>query len=77
MLQFVAVGVLTAVLLTIATAWFSRRAASDEAIADAEGTTELLAHSVVQPAIPKGLILAEPAAVDRVRPAGTEPSCRR
>ena len=65
MLQFVAVGVLTAVLLTIATAWFSRRAASDEAIADAEAVTELLARSVVQPAISKGLVLAEPAAVDR------------
>ena len=65
MLQFVAVGVLTAVLLTVATSWFSQQAASDEAIADAEGVTELLAHSVVQPGIPKGLLSGESAAVDR------------
>ena len=65
MLQFVAVGVLTALLLTVATAWFSRRAASEEAIAQAEVVTELLAHSVVQPRIPKGLLRGESAPVDR------------
>ncbi|MDQ3664585.1 MAG: hypothetical protein M3353_08010 [Actinomycetota bacterium] len=77
MLQFVAVGVLTAVLLTIATAWFSRRAASDEAIADAEVVTELLARSVVQPGMPKGLVLAEPAAVDRFDRLVRSRVCRR
>lgn len=65
LLQFVAAGLVAAVLLTLATVWFSRQAARDEAVFDAQQTTELLARSVVEPGIPAGLIEGESAAVDR------------
>ena len=43
----------------------SGSAASEEAITDARATTEILAHSVAEPAIPRGLAAGEAGAVDR------------
>ncbi len=64
-LQFVAVGLVTAVALATVTGVFSRRAASEEAILDAQATTRLLARSVVQPGIPPELLAGNAAALDR------------
>ena len=48
-----------------ATGVFSERAARTEAVADARVTTDLLAHSVAEPAIPRGLVDSDPGAIDR------------
>jgi signal transduction histidine kinase len=63
--QFVVAGLVMAAVLSLATGWLSRRAAVDEAITDAEATTTLLARSVVQPAVPVGLVSQRASAVDR------------
>jgi two-component system NarL family sensor kinase len=56
-------------LLFAATWWatgrLSERAGRTEAVADARVTTELLAHSVAEPAIPAGLVSGDPGAIDR------------
>jgi signal transduction histidine kinase len=63
--QFLAAVLTVLVVVAIGTVQLSRRAADDEAINDARSTTELLATSVVQPAIPRGLAAGRPGAVDR------------
>ena len=63
--QFLVAGVLTGVLIAVGTWVLSGRAASQEAINDARATTEILAHSVAEPAVPRGLADGEAGAVDR------------
>ena len=63
--QFLAAGLVTVVLVLFATGRLSGTAAADEAIEDAVATTELLARSVAQPAIPRGLVDGDPGALDR------------
>jgi signal transduction histidine kinase len=63
--QFLAAGLLTAVLIAVGTWVLSGHAASEEAINDATATTEILAHSVAEPAIPRGLAAGKAGAVDR------------
>ncbi len=63
--QFVAAGLVTLIGLIIASGWLSERAATDEAIAGAQTTTELLADSVVEPGMPVELLEGQAAAVDR------------
>ena len=63
--QFLAAGLLVLVVVVIGTVQLSRHAADVEAINDARNTTELLATSVAQPAIPRGLVNGDPGAVDR------------
>jgi two-component system, NarL family, sensor kinase len=48
-----------------ATGELSQRAARSEAVADARMTTELLAHSVAEPDMPRGLVSGDPGAIDR------------
>ncbi len=62
---FVAAGVLTVVLLLVVLSWFSTRAATDQAIFDARSVTQVVAHSVAEPAIPVGLVEGRAASVDR------------
>lgn len=64
--QFLAVAVLTLGAVLLATGRLSGRAASREAIDDAVATTEVLARSVAQPAIPPGLVDGDAGAVDRL-----------
>lgn len=63
--QFLAVGLLTAVLIAVGTWLLSGRAANQEAINDARSTTEILARSVAEPEIPRGLADGDPGAIDR------------
>lgn len=63
--QFLAAGFVTVVLVLVATGRLSGTAAADEAIEDAVATTELLARSVAEPAIPRGLVDGDPGALDR------------
>jgi two-component system NarL family sensor kinase len=65
LVQFVVASLLLFGITWWATGIFSQRAARAEALADARGTTELLAHSVAQPAMPKGVVEGDPGAIDR------------
>ncbi len=61
---------LLASLLLFGVTWWgtgkmSQRAARNEAVADARVTTDLLAKSVAEPAIPKGLVNGDAGAIDR------------
>ena len=63
--QFVAAGLAALVVLIVGSGQLSERAATDEAVMDARSTTELLARSVVQPALSSGLVAGNAAAVDK------------
>ena len=63
--QFLAVGLATVSLVAVGTGLLSDRAASAEAIHDAQMTTEVLAQSVAEPALPRGLVDGDPGAIDR------------
>ena len=65
LVQFVTASLLLFGIAWWATGIFSQRAARSEAVADARVTTELLAHSVAEPAVPKGLVDGDPGAIDR------------
>ena len=62
---FLATGVLALLVIVVGTGELASRAAADEAVADARDRTELLAHSVAEPAIPRGLVDGEAGALDR------------
>jgi signal transduction histidine kinase len=65
MVQFVAASLLLFGAAWWATGALSQRAARSEALTDARTTTELLAHSVAEPSMPRGLVDGDPGAVDR------------
>ena len=54
--QFAAAAALIAVVVALGSARLSREAAEAEAVADARAMTELLAWSVAQPSVPRGLV---------------------
>lgn len=63
--QFLAAGVLAVLVVVLGTAELSQRAANQEAIDDSRALTEVLARSVVEPAIPRGFVDGDPEAVDQ------------
>jgi signal transduction histidine kinase len=63
--QFLVAGFLVVLVVLVATGRLSGRAAAQEAIDDAVATTELLARSVAEPALPRGLVDLDAGAVDR------------
>src|SRR4029079_15489899 len=65
MVQFVVACLLLFGITWWATGIFSQRAARSEAVADARITTEVLGHSVAEPAISKRLVEGDPGAIDR------------
>ena len=64
--QYLTVAVLLFVALSVATSILSARVASTEARADAIAVTRVLARSVAQPAIPKGLVAGDAGAIDKL-----------
>lgn len=66
LIQFLAVVVVMLVAVAVGTSLLSRRAADDEAINDARAVTTVLARSVARPAIPRGLVDGNPAAIDQL-----------
>lgn len=65
MAQFLATGFLVLVVLVVVTSILAKEAARDEALSDARTTTELLAHSVAERSLPRGLVRENAGAVDR------------
>ena len=63
--QFVVVGLVVAVFLASVTAVLGGRLAQRQAIEDARSTTELLAKTVVEPALSSGLLDTEAGDLDR------------
>lgn len=63
--QYLAIGLLALAAIVVATQTLSGRAARDEALDDARATTEVLALSVAEPALPRGLVAGRISAVDR------------
>jgi hypothetical protein len=64
--QFLATGFVTLVVVVVVTSALSRQAADEEAVADARALTRVLGRSVAQPAIPEGLVAGDAAAIDRL-----------
>lgn len=64
--QFLATGLVTLVVVVVVTSALSGQAADEEAVADARALTQVLGRSVAQPAIPKGLVTGDAAAIDRL-----------
>ena len=65
LVQFVVASLLLFGLTWWATGIFSQRAARSEAVADARITTDVLANSVAEPAMPRGLVDGDAGAIDR------------
>jgi two-component system NarL family sensor kinase len=65
MVQFLVASLLLFGATWWATGMLSERAGRSEAVADARVTTELLAHSVAEPAIPRKLVTGDAGAIDR------------
>ena len=65
MTQFLVVGLLAFAAIVVGARVLTARAANDEAISDARRFTEVLAGSVAEPIIPRGLVAGDPGAVDR------------
>lgn len=63
--QFVLASLLLFGVIWWGTGRLSQTAARNEALNDARVTTELLAHSVAEPAIPKGMVDGDAGAIDR------------
>lgn len=64
--QFLAAGFVTLVVVIVATSALSTSAADDEAIDEAQTLTAVLARSVAEPAVPKGLVTGDAAAIDKL-----------
>jgi two-component system, NarL family, sensor kinase len=64
--QYLVVAVALFVILSLATSVLSARVAAREATADARGVTRVLARSVAQPAIPRGLVDGDAGAIDKL-----------
>lgn len=62
---FLATGLLALGVIVLGTDRLGAEAAADEAVADALATTEVLARSVAEPAIPPGLVEGDVSAIDR------------
>jgi signal transduction histidine kinase len=65
LVQFVVATLLLFGITWWATGTLSQQAARSEAIADAQVTTELLARSVAEPEMPRGLVSGDAGAIDR------------
>jgi signal transduction histidine kinase len=63
--QFLVIGFLLFLGIAVVTSQFARSAANREALADARYNTSVLAISVAEPSIPRGLVSGRAGAIDR------------
>jgi signal transduction histidine kinase len=64
--QYLFLAIILFIALSVAASILSGRVATDEASADARSLTRVLARSVAQPAIPRGLVDGEAGAIDKL-----------
>ena len=68
--QFLVIGLLTIVGVAVSSNYLADRAALDEAIEEAQRTTEVLATSVAEPTLPAGIVKGNPNVADRIDRTG-------
>ena len=69
--QFLLIGMLTVVGIAVGSNYLADRAALDEAVEEAQRTTEVLATSVAEPALPRtSRAGARPGGADQIRRRG-------
>ncbi|MDH4362583.1 MAG: histidine kinase [Acidimicrobiia bacterium] len=69
MLRYATTGLVTLMIVAVATAWVSRRVGTQDAIADADRVTSIAAESAVEPLLDDGIVDMDPAvlaAIDHV-----------
>jgi two-component system NarL family sensor kinase len=64
--QFLVIGIVTVVVVVAGSNYLADRAALDEAIQEAQRTTEVLATSVAEPALPPTILKGNSGAADRI-----------
>jgi two-component system NarL family sensor kinase len=64
--QFLVIGIVTVVVVVVGSNYLADRAALDEAIEEAQRTTEVLATSVAEPALPRNFLKGNSGAADRI-----------
>jgi len=68
-LRYATTGLVTLMIVAVATAWVSRRVGTQDAIADADRVTSIAAESAVEPLLDDGIVDMDPAvlaAIDHV-----------
>lgn len=63
--QFLIAGAVALLGVVWATSYLASKAAMREAVGDARGSTQILASSVAEPALPRGLVSGSAGAIDR------------
>lgn len=69
MLRYATTGLVTLMIVAVATAWVSRRVGTQDAIADADRVTSIAAEAAVEPILTDGIITMDPgilAEIDHV-----------
>lgn len=64
--QFLVIGFLTVIVVAVGSNYLADRAALDEAIEEAQRTTEVLAKSVAEPALPDNILKGTQGVFDRI-----------
>lgn len=66
MLRYATTGLVTLMIVALATAWVSRRVGTQDAIADADRVTAIAAESAVEPLLTEGILTRDPDELARI-----------
>lgn len=66
MLRYATTGLVTLMIVALATAWVSRRVGTQDAIADADRVTSIAAESAVEPLLTEGILTRDPDELARI-----------
>ncbi|MEZ5407415.1 MAG: sensor histidine kinase [Acidimicrobiales bacterium] len=66
MLRYATTGLVTLMIVAVATAWVSRRVGTQDAIADADRVTSIAAESAVEPLLHDGIVDMDPAVLAEI-----------
>ncbi len=66
MLRYATTGLVTLMIVALATAWVSRRVGTQDAIADADRVTTIAAESAVEPLLTDGILTRDPDELARI-----------
>lgn len=66
MLRYATTGLVTLMIVAVATAWVSRRVGTQDAIADADRVTSIAAESAVEPLLDDGIVSMDPAVLAEI-----------
>lgn len=66
MLRYATTGLVTLMIVAVATAWVSRRVGTQDAIADADRVTSIAAEAAVEPILTDGIITMDPGVLAEI-----------